>query len=385
MRTLLLVSAIAIAAVGCSGHAASRSSTEPPPGEVWLTPQQVTDAHLELETVEDRPVGGIVRAAGRVTFDDLRVGHVFSPVTGRITKIVAQPGQRVKKGQPLTVIQSPDLGSAISDMAKAQATLVQTEKEWKRQKELYEVQATSQSVYEAAESAFANAKAELERAQRKVRLLRGAGVQGVTQEYLLPAPIDGEVIARAANLGLEVAGQYSSGANVELFTIGELDRVWVLADVFEMDLPKIKQGAQVNIRVLAYPDDRFTGHVEWISGALDAVSRTAKVRCSIANVKQPGSGDEEAWKLRPEMFGTALITVNADTKLAIKRSAMLLLGEQPVVFAQIGTTPRGELRFQRRPVAVDEMEGGDYVPLKSGAARGEKVVVAGGVLLLGML
>src|SRR5262249_33100562 len=155
--------------------------------------------------------------------------------------------------------------------------------------------------------------------------------------------IEGEVIMRGANPGLEVQGQYSGGATVELFTIGELDRVWVLADVFEMDLPKIRKEAPVAVNMLAYPEETFSGHVEWISSALDPVSRTAKVRCSIANPQG---------KLRPEMFGTALITVDADTKLAIKRAALLLLGEQPVVFVQIGTTPKGELRFERRPVAV---------------------------------
>lgn len=374
MRTWLAIIA-ALSASGCS-HGASQAPPEAPPGQVWLTPLQVKDAHLEMEPVTDRPVGGIVRAAGRVTFDDLRVGHVFSPVTGRITKILAQPGERVKKGQALCVIQSPDLATAISDMAKAQATLFQAEKDWRRQKELYEAHAASQRDYEAAESAYQNAKAEMERAQRKARLLRNAGVNNVTQEYMLPAPIEGEVIARQANLGLEITGQYSQGANLELFTIGELDRVWVFADVFEMDLPKIKLNAEVRVRVLAYPDDRFIGHVEWISGALDPVSRTAKIRCSIAN---PDG------KLRPEMFGTALISVNADVKLAIRRSAILLMGEQPVVFVKVGTTPKGELKFERRPIAVDEMEGGDYVPVKSGATRDETVVVSGGVLLLGML
>jgi hypothetical protein len=106
------------------------------------------------------------------------------------------------------------------------------------------------------------------------------------------------------------------------------------------------------------------------------VSRTAKIRCSIANPER---------KLRPEMFGTALISVDAALRLAIRRSAILLMGEQQVVFVEVGTTAKGELRFVRRPVAVEEMEGGDYVPLIRGATRGETVVVSGGVLLLGML
>jgi len=376
LRTALLA-CMAVAASGCISRAPAASNvSEAPPGEVWLTPGQVKDAHLEIEAATDRPVGGTIHAAGRVTFDDLRVGHVFSPVTGRITKILAQPGQRVEKGQPLCVIQSPDMGSAVSDMAKAQASLFQAETDWKRQKNLLELHAAAQRDYEMAESAYLNAKAEMERAERKARLLRNAGLDAVTQEYVLPSPIAGEVIMRGANPGLELQGQYSGGATVELFTIGELDRVWVLADVYEMDLAHVKKGADVEVKVLSYPDETFKGNVEWISGALDPITHIAKVRCSIDN---PGK------KLRPEMFGTAAISVDPDSKFAVKRSALLLLGEQPVVFAQVGTTKNGQLRFERRPIAVDEMSDGTYVPVKNGVERNENIVVNGGVLLLGML
>jgi cobalt-zinc-cadmium efflux system membrane fusion protein len=362
-----------LCAAGCAGSAPASAPEKATPGEVWLTPEQVKDAHIDMETVAERPVGGLVNAAGRVVFDDLRVTHVFSPVTGKITKISAHPGDAVKKGQLLCVVQSPDLGGAIADMAKAKAVLFQTTKDWRRQRELYEVNAASQSVYEVAEAAYRSARAEMERAQRKARLLRGAN--HITQEYHLKSPIDGEVIMRGANPGLEIQGAYA-GSTPELFTIGKLDRVWVLADVFEMDLPRIKKGAPVTFKVLAYPDERFPGHIEWISGALDPVSRTAKARFTLDNPKR---------HLRPEMFGTASIMVNPDTKLAIKRSALLLMGEQPVVFAVVGKTPDGKLRFVRRVVAVEEMAGGDYVPVIRGVKKGEQVVIAGGVLLLGKL
>jgi len=380
MRTLSTTFMTLVASCACACAPQSQAQLPPaevaPAGEVWLTPQQVKDAQLELEVTGDRPVGGLVRAAGRVTFDDLRVGHVFSPVTGRITKILAQPGDRVTKGQPLCVLQSPDLGTAVSDMAKAQAVLFQAEQDWKRQKDLLELHAAAQRDYELAQSVYLNARAEMERAERKARLLRNAGLDSVTQEYVLPSPIDGEVIMRGANPGLEVQGQYSGGANVELFTIGELDRVWVIADVFEMDLARIKKGAEVTVNVLAASDQTFSGVVEWVSGALDPISHTAKVRCSIANPQR---------KLRPEMFGTAAIAVDPEKRFAVKRSALLLLGEQPVVFAQVGTTPQGQLRFERRPIAVDEMADGNYVPIRNGVQRDERLVVGGGVLLLGML
>jgi cobalt-zinc-cadmium efflux system membrane fusion protein len=374
MRTQVVLSAALIAG-GCIAHApASESSKEAPQGEVWLAPDQVKSARIEIEPITDRPVAGTLRVAGRVTFDDLRVGHVFSPVTGKITKIFAQQGQRVKKGEKLCILESPDLGSAVSDMAKAQASLFQAEKDWKRQKELLELHAAPQRDYEAAESTYLNAKAELDRAQRKARLLRGAGADTVTQEYMLPSPIDGEVIMRGANPGLEVQGQYTGGATVELFTIGELDRVWVVGDVFEMDLSHVKKGAEVSVSVLSNPDKKFSGVVEWISGSLDPISRTAKVRFSV---------DNHEGLLRPEMFGTASIAVDPDLKMAIKRSALLLLGKQTVAFVNTGVTPHGLLRFEQRPIAVDELPGGDYVPVRGGVERNERVVVKGEILLLG--
>jgi cobalt-zinc-cadmium efflux system membrane fusion protein len=372
----VLLIAAAIEVAGCSSAAVATVAEKAPPGEAWLTPRQVKDLDVKIETVTDQPVGGTIRAVARVTFDDLRVAHVFSPVTGRITKILTQPGQQVKKGQALCAIQSPDLGSAMSDLAKAEATLLQAEKDWQRQKELIEQQAASRRDYESAQAVYFNAKAEVTRAQRKAKLLRQGSLDTVTQEFTLQSPIDGEIIMRGANPGLEVQGQYTGGATVELFTIGKLDRVWVLADVFEMDLPRVKNGTPVSVSVIGYPGETFPGHVEWISGALDPTSRTAKVRCSI---------DNRALKLKPEMYGTALLTVDVDRKLAVKRSAVFTLGDQSVAFVQAGTTPDGQLRFARRIVAVEETEGGDLLPIKQGLQRNDRVVSSGGVIFLDML
>src|SRR5207248_5152243 len=105
------------------------------------------------------------------TFDDLRVFHAFSPVTGRVVRIDAQPGQRVKKGQSLAVIESPDVGNAFSDLAKAHADLTAAEHDYKRQKELFDAHAASQKDYEAALDNYQKAKAELSRAQKKASLL----------------------------------------------------------------------------------------------------------------------------------------------------------------------------------------------------------------------
>src|SRR5262249_16680897 len=153
------------------------------------------------------------------------------------------------------------------------------------------------------------------------------------------------------------------------------DHVWVLADVFEMDLGRIKKGARVTVHVVTYPNRVFAGVVDWVSGQLDPTSRTAKVRCTIDNVDRA---------LKSEMYATVSISLAERKPLAIPRSAMLRLGDQTVVFVERGGAPGGQIRFERRPVAVDEDEGGDFLPVTHGLDRGDKIVTSGAILLAGM-
>jgi cobalt-zinc-cadmium efflux system membrane fusion protein len=347
-----------------------------PPGEAWVWPKQIEDAHITVAPVGHHEVGGAIVTSGKVTFDDLRVAHVFSPVSGRLTRILAQPGERVKKDQPLAAIQSPDLGQAFSDLAKAQAELSAAGRDYRRQKMLYDAHATSQKNYEAVRASYNMARAETRRAERKVHLLSRGGADRDTQEFLLKSPIDGEIIVRNVNPGIEVQGTLSGSTAVELFTVGELDRVWVIGDVFEMDLARLKRGAQVSARVVSYPQRIFDGNVEWVSGSLDANTRTAKVRVSV---------DNHEGLLKPEMYATVSITVDERQALAIPRTAVMRQGEQTIVFKQIEKASDGRLRFERVPVAVDEAEGGDWLPLTHGVSEGDRIVTSGGILLLGML
>jgi membrane fusion protein, heavy metal efflux system len=379
-RTVILstiVLAVAgLAACGCKAAPTGPPVAQPPNGEVWVTDQQLTDGHISVQPVGVHAVGNDVVTSGKVTFDDLRVAHVFSPVTGRVSRILADPGARVKKGAPLVAIQSPDVGNAFADLGKAEAELTAAHHEFQRQKELYEAHAGSQKDFEAAQDNYSKAKAESERSRQKARLFRGGGADAVTQEFVLRAPIDGEVIARNVNPGAEVQGQYSGGTAAELYTIGELDRVWVIADVFEMDLARLKKGAAVTIRVVAYPDQVFTGVVDWISDLLDPTSRTARVRCGVENPRR---------QLKPEMYATVTIAVPGVQALAVPIAAILRLADQTVVFVEQGRTPDGRLRFVRRLVSAGDDEGTSMVPITHGLTVGERVVTSGAILLSGML
>jgi cobalt-zinc-cadmium efflux system membrane fusion protein len=377
-RWLILNLALALGCAfsGCNRQPARPKSAEPPEGEIWLWQDQVTSAKLVVEPLAPQPVGGLVVTSGRVTFDDLKVSHVMSPVTGRVIRIEAQPGQRVKKGDTLTVIESPDVGSAFSDLEKAHADSISAEKDFRRQKELFDVHAGSQRDLEAAQGNYSKAKAELQRASKKAQLLRAGGANLGGQDYTLRAPIGGEVIARNVNPGAEVQGQYTGGTILELFTIGELDTVWVMADLFEMDLGRVKQGTECLVKVVAYPGRVFQGTADWVSDTLDPATRTAKVRCKLDNPDRA---------LKPEMYATAALSVDRQRTLALPRSAILHLGDQTMAFVELGKAADGRLRFERRPVSVNEELGGDFLPVVRGIAVGERVVVSGAILLSGML
>jgi cobalt-zinc-cadmium efflux system membrane fusion protein len=297
-----------------------------------------------------------------------------------VTKIVAQLGQRVRKGEPLATIESPDIGSAVSDAHKAEADLIAAEHDLRRKKDLFAQKAASEADVETSEDAERNAKAELERARQKQFLLRVGNVDAVSQTYTLTSPIDGEVLLRNINPGVEVQGQYSGGAGNnclpgittnaacgELFTIGEIDRVWILGDVYEVDLPRVHVGAQVKVTTISYPGQSFLGTVDWISGGLDPNTRTAKVRCTIDNPDK---------KLRPLMYSTVAVVADQKKELAIPRKAVVRLGEYSVVFVQVGEGG-GQVRFERLPVDVDEGQSGPYAAVRHGIEAGQKVVVDG--------
>jgi cobalt-zinc-cadmium efflux system membrane fusion protein len=353
--------------------AAEPQGPTPPAGEVWLTPQQVKDAQIEVQTVGPQDVDDTILTSGRVALEDVLSGHVFSPVTGRVIRISADLGQRVKKGEALAVIESPDIGVVNADARRADADLIAAEHDYKRKKDLFEQKAGSAADLETAEDNWRKAKAEAERARQKAFLLRSGGVDSVNQTYTLVSPIDGEVLMRNINPGIEVQGQYGGGSANELFTVGEIDKVWVLADLYEMDLARVHVGSPAVVTVVSYKDKSFKGQVDWVSGMLDPATRTAKVRATFDNPDR---------LLRPEMYATVQISVDQKKALAIPRNALLRLGEYKVVFIQLpGNANGGLVRFQRMPVDVDEGESSQWLEVKHGLEAGQLVVVNGAILL----
>jgi multidrug efflux pump subunit AcrA (membrane-fusion protein) len=151
-----------------------------------------------------------------------------------------------------------------------------------------------------------------------------------------------------------------------------------VADVYELDMARVKVGSPVAVKSVAYPDRKpFEGKIEWIAGVLDKETRTAKMRCSFDNADRA---------LKPEMFVTVSLQVDQKRVLALPRNALMRLGDVTVVFIESGKAPDGRTKFERVPLAVDEGEGGKWIPLSGPGipkrlAKGVRIVSAGGVLL----
>jgi multidrug efflux pump subunit AcrA (membrane-fusion protein) len=150
------------------------------------------------------------------------------------------------------------------------------------------------------------------------------------------------------------------------------DKVYVYTDLRAADLPKVAVGAPVSVSVAAFPARRFEGSVDWVSGALDPTTRTARLRCTVANVDRA---------LRPDMYATVSISVPKQRALALPRQALLRRDGETVVAAVLGQNKKGQTRLARRAVKVDESVPGDYLPVAQGLREGDVVVVRGGAAL----
>jgi cobalt-zinc-cadmium efflux system membrane fusion protein len=324
---------------------------------------------VTLTNAKEELIADNLQTHARIVFDEDHVAHVFSPVTGRVRAIYAQLGQSVKKGDPLAVLSSPDLGTAASEAAKATSNLMLARHELARQKDLYAEQAAPRRDLETAQCNFEQAKAEATRTRDKMTLL-GAHHAADTKEhhFTLTAPIDGNIVARQINPGAEVVGQYSGGATQELFTVGSQEAVWAISDIYEQDVGRIELGATVEVRSLAFPDSPLPGKIDWIADSLDPVLRTLSVRSTLANPSH---------QLKAQMFATMIIHAKPRRALAVPRRALLRFGHNILVMGVNASNSA----FVRRPVEVDDAGNGLYVPVLRGLHVGDPYVSEGALLV----
>lgn len=297
-----------------------------------------------------------------VEADPSRTVRVMPPVTGRVTELKVQLGGRVTQGQELAVIDSSDLAQAYADIEKARSTVTLTRKALDRQMALEKAGGAAIKDREQAQSDHAQAVAELDRAEARLRAIGISADQREPSRLLsVKAPVSGSVI------DLQVApGAFLNDANAAMMTIANLDKVWVTASVPEKDIAVVFPGQTVKVIFRSYPDDVFNGKVLFVSDVVEADTRRNKVRIAFDNPDRI---------LKPNMFADASFEAPAVPRLMVPTSALLMTNDTTSVFVEVS-----EWAFERRNVEIAYQEGA-AVAIKSGLRPGERVVVKGGVRL----
>ncbi|MBI5533623.1 MAG: efflux RND transporter periplasmic adaptor subunit [Deltaproteobacteria bacterium] len=346
------------AAAGCSKHA------QPPPAIVADEGVQLRAEQLRYITVgvvESDTQGAVIRTTGHVAYDEDHVARLAVPVSGRIAKVQARPGDEVKVGQTLAVIHSPDVAAAAASLAQDRAQRIQSEQALARSQRLLASGAGSERELQEARVNLVQAKAAEDKDVATLRVL-GGGSADPSPVYNLRSPIAGTVTERHATLG----GGVRSDDPTPLFVVGDLSHLWVQVDIFEQDIALVQKGARVEVTVPSYPDRVFVGAVAQIGDTVDPTTRTIHVRISMSN---------EDRLLKPEMF--ARVTVASPGRRAVRVPVGAVLTKADKTYAFVEDTPQ---HFVPRTVVVGARQDGSLQVL-SGLKEGERVVTHGGLLL----
>ncbi len=315
-----------------------------------------------LVAATQRAVAPELNVTGVVSADVSRNVPVVSLASGRVAEIHARVGDSVKKGELLLRVQSNDVTSALADYRHAQADEQLANSQLQRVKDLYDRGAVARKDVEVAENAEAKAKVDVETALEHLRLL-GADPNKPSALVDIVAPVSGVITEQNVTAA---AGVKTLDNSPNLFTISDLSEVWILCDVFENDLPKVRVGETADIRLNAYPNLVLKGRIDNIGPILDPNIRTAKVRIQTHN---PGM-------LRIGMFVTATFHgQDRQMRAVVPAAAVLHLHDRDWVYM-----PAGNGQFRRVEVTAGSMLPGNQQEILSGVQPGDQVVASALVL-----
>ena len=320
-------------------------------GEVVIAPEQQQLIGVRSSPVETRPVESEVHATGRVAFDETRFEDVTVKFGGYIGRLyVEETGQPVKKGQTLFTLYSPELYAAQQEYLIALAS---------------QRAAQGTSVPDRADYLVRAARQKLrlwDLSESQVSVLANSGTPA--REVAVPSPASGYIVAKDVVEGAAVQ------PGMRLYRIAALDRVWVEAEVYESELPRVRLGQRATVTLAYLQGQEFRGRVSRILPALNPESRTGRVRIEIAN--RSGAGGP---MLRPDMYADVALAAEEREALMVPESAVLYTGPRRLVFLELG-----EGRFQPKEIRLGARSG-DFYEVISGLQEGDRVVTSGNFLV----
>ena len=301
---------------------------------------------------------------GTVTFDQDNVIRVFPLVSGNVEKINAALGAYVQKGQDLAIIRSGDISNYVNDYQSDKSDLEVAKQNLKNVSAQYKSGFASETDFLTATNNVKKAQEELSKSGNILKIYGGSNTSG-NPYFTVKSPIAGFVVERNINAGQDLRSDNQN----PLFTISSLQNIWVLANVYEQDIPEIHQGQPVDIQVLAYPDKTFKGVISNVSSVLDEQARVLKVRIVLPNT---------GGLLKPDMFATIhvhLPNAKGGQSLAVPQKAVVFDRDHYYVVVQTGKE-----KYEVREVKV--MQNTTRYSFVAGNIKPGDTVVTEGSLLL---
>ncbi len=340
--------------VGHEGHAMpgaqDKGMEELPPGAVMITPEKQQLIGVKFGEVKHLPLSKTIRTVGRVTYDETKIARVHAKIDGWIEKVFVDfTGKLVRKGDPLISIYSPELVSTQQEYLLALKA-----KKYLSDNPIKEISSGADSLYEATKKRLLL----WDVTENQVRELesRGTPAKAVT----LYSPIDGFVLTRNAFEKQRIT------PDTELYAVADLSTIWVLADIYEYEVPMVKLGQMATMTLSYFPGETFKGKLTYIYPQLDNTTRTLKVRLEFENPQI---------KLKPDMYANVELRIDYGRQLAVPEDAVLSSGTENIVFV----AKEGGY-FEPRPVVLGQKVDDLYIVLK-GLKAGEKIVTSGNFLI----
>jgi len=365
------------------GH--SEVSSQSRKGLQRYTPTPAEWASLTIQPVTERAFRAEHVTEGKIAVDEDRSTPVFSPYAGRVTKLLARPGDSVTQGQPLFVIEAADTVQAQNDfitamtgLNKARSALDLAQLQHKRAKDLFEGKAVPLKDFQQAEATLIQAQNDLrstetalEAARNKLRILgltddaiSAFQEKGrINPETTIFAPIAGTVVQRKIG-----PGQYvNSGASDPVFVIGDLSTVWLTAFVRETEASAVVVGQELTFNLLALPGRTLTGRINYVAAAIDPATRRLMVRATV---------DNASGQLKPEMFATVTLYAPDDQpSVGVPKQALIYEGDQVRVWVA-----HEDKSIELRQIKTG-LTNGDLVEVHGNLRPGEQIVTKGSLFI----
>lgn len=348
-----------------------KNEEKQPPKLLEMNPQAQQHVGLRTTRVVFKDLQEYLHVVGTVQPIDTQIGHVRPLARGRVQQIRVRVGDRVRAGEVLASFDNIEAGEllaeyqgAVTELQRLKLQQASAQRVAERNRELSDLGAIAKKHSELsqveAQSAGDSVRVQESVVAGLVSRLRRFGVEQVNVA-------NPSTVIRAPFAGVVIKAQTAPGdvfdADQELFSIADLSHVWVQAEVYEQDLGRIKVGQPAAITVDTYPGEKFEGKVTYIGDILDPQTRTAKVRCEVAN---------PAVRLKLDMFAAVELPTHFSRRaLVAPPSAIQQLNGNEVVFVRKSPTT-----FETRAVKTGKTVE-DATEIQSGLQEGEEVVSVG--------